>query len=64
LQNPKDLGIAEEGHAPTVKQEEGVQELKDLIAQYSHVTVLFQGVRKIEDKKISKTVFGKFHTRP
>jgi len=31
LQNPKDLGVSEEGHGHTVIQE-GVQELKDLIA--------------------------------
>ena len=46
---PNDLAVSKEGHgANTVKQEEGEQDLKDLITKYSH---LFQGIGKIEDKK-------------
>ena len=66
MQTPKYLGISKEGHTQTVKKAEGVQELKDLTAwQYNRATVLFQGIRKIEDKKISKAVLynGKFHIK-
>ena len=46
---PIGLTIFKEGHsANTVKQEKGVQDMKDLTPKYSHS---FQGIGKIKDKK-------------
>ena len=60
LAEPNSLRISNDGCAANTVEDTGMQDMKDLVAKYSH---LFEGIGKMEDKKRGKEISERFYMK-